>query len=310
MNPYYQIDEKPRTHRTGMIAVIVAVVLVVLAVAMLMLLLPSERRSEPTETTETGAWGHEPSGESGADGREPGEGTDGFSSVPKPEDWRTVKYYAPDEVALWVDDVYQGLKAVAEARWDVLEPGGAQVGLFDFKCDGKPEIVLLYLGDPDADVKTGYRMEVFDLMGVHITTYVWDEYAEFSFVVRASAGQVYPCMASLNESVSVIFMGDPSRSYSGEALYRLEGYDMHPVYRSHTQGETMTFTYGDEVMELGPWNRLVNAFEEENPGLYSTSMEIHLWGAETNLYELAQLLVHSDQRFVMPEWEAYPAVDE
>ncbi len=322
MNPYYQIPEEPRRGgRGGLVVAVVIAVVILLVLATIAVLMwpaagvptPGERESGQDAAGESAdSWDSEGAVESAESGfvPEPGEGTEGFSSVPRPEDWRTVQYYPSDEVAAWLPAVYGGLKLIAEERWDVLEQGGAQVGLFDFKCDGMPEIVLYYLDDVDVLANASYRMDVYDVDGGFTTTYEWADFADIRLMQRARAGAVYPCTGALNESISYMFMGDPSRSYSIETMCRLDGYALYPIYQSRTEGNETTFVYGGETLEFETWNRYVNAYEQDHPGLYDTSMQMQIWDVDANIYDLAMTMVNSDQRFVMPEDEAYPLVDE
>ncbi len=312
MNPYYQIpEENAKPKKAGVIAAVVGIALLLVLLVVAALLLPRRGQEPiyvPGETTDEETLWAETSETSPEE--TPAGTPGGFASVPEPGDWYTVQYYAPEVVAEWLPEVYSGLKAISEVRWDVLEQGGVQVGLFDFKCDGVPEIVLYYYDNVDSLKSSVYRADVFSIDGVDgafMTTYEWPDYADLIFMQRASAGEVYPCTGALNEVISYTVVGDPSCSYYMETMCRLDGYVLSPLCQMRTEGDQTTYVYEGVTMGLETWNRYVNAYEQENPALSGTMMQMQMWDVDMNIYNLAMTMVNSSQQFVMPAEEAYPA---
>ncbi len=137
MNPYYQIDEEPKkkTRAWVIVAIVAAVAVAVLA---LTLALPQEREEPETSGVSEdmdgvldglleSLWGNH-------DDREP---VGDESHAPEIED---IKLVSIREYEHYTDAILRVMEVIRHTEG---ETAGRRIGLFDFECDGVPELVVM-----------------------------------------------------------------------------------------------------------------------------------------------------------------------
>ncbi len=138
MNPYYQIDEEPKKKTRAWIVVAIVAAAVAVAVLALALALPQDREepetsgvSEDMDSVLDGLleslWGDH-------DDREPVEDE---SHAPEIED---IKLVSIREYEHYTDAILRVMEVIRHTEG---ETAGRRIGLFDFECDGVPELVVM-----------------------------------------------------------------------------------------------------------------------------------------------------------------------